>query len=209
MLALQQAVEADLPEDTVWPKSEGDLRAYLTGARGAGYGIAAGATLIALSLLRIPDRRLPNRGPRFRLVPEQDWALRAAFLEYALVRPPARGRGCQRALLDARLAHARASGMRWVCAGVRLRNRTSWANLLARGLVIADMRFDLGAPMIGLLGSLDGPVLASDPADRLSVGAEDAALHRAALQDGYIGVRLAPDRTVVYQRLRRSDERAA
>jgi len=209
VLALQEVVSADLPAGFLWPKSERELRDFLTGARGVAYGISAGATLLALSLLRIPDRRHPNGSPRFRLVPEADWALRAGFLENTMVRPPARGRGCQRALLAVRLSHARSSGMRWACAGVRLRNRTSWANLIAKGLVIADMRFYLGEPMIGLLGSLDGPALASDPADRLSVGADDAALHRAALRGGYVGVRLAPDGSVTYQRLHRRAERAA
>jgi hypothetical protein len=33
------------------------------------------------------------------------------------------------------------------------------------------------------------------------VGAQDHAHHRAALQDSYIGVRLAPDGAVIYERL--------
>jgi GNAT superfamily N-acetyltransferase len=209
LLALQEVVGASAPEGYLWPKPERDLRAYLSGARGAAYGIAAGDTLLALGLLRIPDRGHPNGGPRFRLVPEHDWALHACFLEHTMVRPPARGRGCQRALVEVRLAHARSRGLRWACGGVRIGNRASWANLLAKGLVIADMRCDLGEPMLGLLGSLDGPAPASDPADRLSVAAGDAALHRAALRDGYIGVRLAPDGSVAYQRLLGRAERAA
>ena len=42
--------------------------------------------------------------------------------------------------------------MRW---GIHLQNSVSWANLLARGMAIAGIRFDLGYPIIGLLSSCD------------------------------------------------------
>lgn len=201
LLALQEAVEKQLPAGFLWPKPEAELRAFLHGAGGGAWGIAAGSALLGAGLLRVPDPRQPLGGPRFRLVPESDWTLHTAFLEHAMVRPLARRRGCHRVLLDVRLGAARAAGMRWVCGGVRLSNPPSWASLLARGLAIADMRVDLGEPMIGLLASLAAP-LTTDPADRRAVPADDPLLHRRALDDGYVGVRLAPDRTVVYERLR-------
>jgi hypothetical protein len=134
-------------------------------------------------------------------VPEDDWPLYACFLENTMVLPAARGRDYQRILLDIRFSHAASTKMRWVCAGVQFRNFVSWANLLAKGMAIVGMRFDLGYPVIGLLRSLDARALTHDSSDQVSIRAHDLSQHQAALQDGYIGVRLASDGAVIYQQL--------
>ena len=206
-LELQAAVGNGLPEGFIRLKSEGELRAYLDGTLGVAYGIVERAALIAVGLLRIPDERHPNTGPLFPGVAEADWPLFACLLESAMVRPAARGRGYQRTLIDARLLHAASSEMRWACAGAALQNAPSWTNLLARGMVIAGMRFDPGYPVLGLLRSLDPLRLATDPDDRVTVRADDPARHHAALLGGYVGVRLAAGGTVIYQRLLSPDAR--
>lgn len=85
-----------------------------------------------------------------------------------MVRPAARGRGHQGTLLDARIAHAASAKMRWICSGVHLQNSLSWANLLAKGMVIAGIRFDYGYPVIGLLRALEAPRLVSNSSDPVS-----------------------------------------
>lgn len=209
VLALQSAVAAGLPPGFLFPKTEAEFRAYLDGSLGGVWGIVEGGALLAAALLRVPDEARPNPAPRFRLVPEEDWPLHACFLQNSMVLPAARGRGYQRALLGVRLAHAAACGMRWACAGISLQNRVSWANLLAEGMVIADMRLDLGHPIIGLLRATDPSALASDADQRRTVHADDPAQHQAALRDGHVGVRLASDRSVIYQRLSSPAARAA
>lgn len=92
--------------------------------------------------------------------------------------------------------------MRWVCAGVRLENAVSWRNLLARGMAIAGMRRDYGYPLIGLLGSFDPLALTTDARDAVRVAACDASGHQAALDQGYLGVKLDARGYVVYERLR-------
>jgi GNAT superfamily N-acetyltransferase len=201
VLALQAEVSADLPAHFIGSKSESDLRGYLYGTHGVAYGMVAGDTLLAAALLRLPDAAHPNAkgDPPFPLVPEADWPCHAAFLENAMVLPAARGRGYQRALLDVRMFRAAASGMRWICSGCNLRNAASWSNLLARGMAIVGL-LDRGFPLIGLLAAVDAAMLVSDPRDRVAVAAQDQAGHQAVLRDGYIGVRLATDGTVIYQR---------
>ena len=212
---LQAAVTAGLTAGFIRSKSESELRANLDGTLGAAYGIVEAGALVAMSLLRIPSEKHPNPGLRFALesadvvvaaglgetLVEEDWSLYTCFLEHAMVLPTARGRGYQRALLDARLAHAASAKMRWVCAGVHFQNSVSWANLLAKGMAIAGIRFDPGYPVLGLLRSLDARVFTSDSSNRAPVSAHDAFQHQAALQNGYIGVRLASDGAVIYQRL--------
>jgi GNAT superfamily N-acetyltransferase len=201
VVELQTAVTSGLPAGFIWPRTEQTLRGYLDGTLGAAYGIAEGDALVAVSLLRVQDSGHPLVGPRFRLVPEADWSRHACFLENTMVVPAARGRGYQRALIGTRLAHAASAGMRWACAGIALENSVSWANLLAEGMVIADIRCDLGYPIIGLLRAFNAPELKFDPDDRVLVGGRDHVQHQAALQAGYIGVSLTPDGAVVYQRL--------
>jgi GNAT superfamily N-acetyltransferase len=198
---LQALITAGLPAGFIWPRTDRELGAYLDGTLGVAYGITEGDVLLAVSLLRVPDSDHPLVGPRFRLVPEEDWPRHACFLANTMVVPAARGRGYQRTLVGARLAHAASAGMRWMCAGVALRNTISCTNLLAEGLAIADIRCDLGHPIVGLLRPIDAPELTSDPDDRVLVRAHDHVQHQAALQAGYIGVRLAPGGAVVYQRL--------
>jgi GNAT superfamily N-acetyltransferase len=205
---LQAAVAAGLPANFIRVKDEDDLRGYLDGTRGVAYGVVERGTLLAMPLLRLPGAAHPNPPgePPFPLVPAADWPCHAAFLESAMVRPAARGRGYQRALLDARMFHATMAGMKWICAGANLRNEVSWANLLARGLAIAGL-LDLGFPRIGLVAAVDAAALTTDPADRVAVAAQDQAGHQAALRDGYVGVRMAGDGTVIYQRLARPKQK--
>lgn len=198
---LQETVTAGLPVGFIRAKTESELRGYLDGTLGVAYGIVEGAALLAMALLRIPNESHPNAGLPFPLVPEADWPLHACFLENTMVLPAARGRGYQRTLLDARLFHATSPKMKWICAGVHLQNSVSWTNLLAEGMVIAGIRFDPGYPVIGLLASSDASALASDASDQVLVSTRDHARHQAVLQDGYIGVRLASDGAVIYQRL--------
>jgi GNAT superfamily N-acetyltransferase len=157
-----------------------------------------------MSLLRLLDESHRHAPLPFPLVPDEDWPLRVSFLENTMVRPEARGRGYHRALIDARAAYARAAGIRWICAGVHLRNRSSWANLLASGMVIVGIRFDPGYPIIGLLKSTDVSALDVDADDQVRVDGGDEAGHGSILEDGYVGVRLAADGGVVYHRLMRN-----
>jgi GNAT superfamily N-acetyltransferase len=204
VVGLQDAVTAGLPPGFIRGKSRDELRGYLDGTLGVAYGIVEDGALWAMALLRIPDENHPNAGPPFPLVPEEDWPLYACFLQNAMVLPAARGRGYQRALFDARIAHATYAEMRWVCGGVQLANAVSWKNLLAKGMVIAGIRFDLGDPVVGLLGSFDPLALSTDSSDQVRVSAHDHARQQAALDDGCIGVRVAADGAVIYQRLRGS-----
>lgn len=201
LLELRTTAAAGLPAGFIWPKTEAQLRAYLDGA-GAAFGVSSSnGALSACALLRLSGSGRANPGPAFPLVPEADWPLRACGFEGTVVRPAARGRGLQRALVAARVARAARMGMRWACAGVRLENAVSWANLLAQHFVIAGMRSDLGYPVLGLLRPLEAEAVRTDPGDRLPVGAGDPASHQAALDAGYVGVRLAPDGSVTYERL--------
>jgi len=201
MLALQAVVATGLPAGFVRPKAERDLAGYLDGRLGAAYGILEGGALSAMAVVRIPCERHPNGEPRFRHVPEPDWPCHACFLESTMVLPAFRGLGYQRALIEARMAEAALAAMRWVCAGVRLENQKSWANLLAGGMVIADIRLDPGFPVIALLRPCPGRELSPDSADQLMVAALDHTQHEAALAAGYVGVRLLGADVVIYERL--------
>jgi hypothetical protein len=200
VVELQAAVTAGLPPGFVRAKCESDLRSYLDGTRGIACGVGCGGELLGAALLRVPRSGDPNRGAPFPLVPAEDWPHRACFLESAMVRPDARGRGYQRALFEIRREQASRVAMRWICAGVRLENEVSWRNLLARGLAIVGIRFDLGGPVIGLLRSCDGSAPACAPGDEQTVAVDDAARHEAVLADGYLGVGLTADRQVIYRR---------
>ncbi|NWG23094.1 MAG: hypothetical protein HXY30_01540 [Pseudorhodoplanes sp.] len=201
MTRLQDRVARDLPEGYVRPKTPDDLAGYAEGRLGAAFGIVADDALLAMSLLQLPSESQPNRGavpmPR---VPAADWPRHACFLANTMVLPAARGRGCQRALIEARFAHAAQAGMKWVCAGVHLANTASWRNLLARGMAIVGLRLDSGYPVIGLTASLHAPLPVRETAGQMTVGALDHMRHEFALRHGYVGVRLAPDGGVVYRR---------
>lgn len=201
MIRLRAVVAAGLPNGFLWPKTESQLGTYLDGTAGAAFGIDDDQGLAALALLRLPGDAPPDLHPRFPVIPDEDWPRRACALESTVVSPAARGRGYQRALVDARMAHATSLRMRWACAGVRLENAVSWANLLARGMAIVGIRFDPGYPIVGLLRPLAPHALRLEPNDRVSVGAADPSRHQAALERGYVGVRLDADRAVIYERL--------
>lgn len=201
IVQLQQAVTAELPPGYIFPKTESDLGTYLDGTLGVAYGVFEKDALAASSLLRIPSKTHPNdTSMPFPLVPAEEWALHAGGLGNTLVLPAARGRGYQRALIDARISHAAAAQMRWICAGVHIGNSASWINLLSKGMAIVGMRTDFGYPLIGLLRNATGVPFALDADDCVVVPAYDAAQHQAALQDGYVGVRITSNRTVRYYR---------
>jgi GNAT superfamily N-acetyltransferase len=207
MTRLQDAVTRDLPEGYIRPKTPDDLAGYADGRLGAAFGIVADDALLAMSLLLIPSEERPNPGtipvPR---VPAEDWPLHACFLANTMVLPDARGRGYQRALIEARFVHAAHASMKWVCAGVHLANTASWRNLLARGMTIVGLRLDFGYPVIGLIASLGEPLPVRETAGQMTVGALDHTRHEFALKHGYVGVRIAPDGGVVYRRAA-SDQR--
>jgi hypothetical protein len=215
LLDLQQAVAADLPAGFLRPRSASELAGYLDGTRGVAYGISDGGALAATALLTLPSAAEPGesleaeiakRGVVFSMrlrerISARDWTRATCFLENAMVRREARGRGYQRALLTARLAHAASLDMRWAFAGVHLHNAVSWRNLLAHGMAIVVVRVDPQHPMIGLIRSFDASAVATDPSDRLSVAAHEPSQHQAALLDGYIGVGIGADGGVIYQKL--------
>jgi ribosomal protein S18 acetylase RimI-like enzyme len=196
-----QRSAGELPDGFLLPKSDDELRGFLDGSRGVACGVIEAGRLVAVSLLQVPSARRPNGGGvPFPLVPPADWPLRACFVQNTIVRPEARGRGHQRALFDARLAHARLAKMKWVCAGVHLENRASWANLLASGMVVGGIRFDPGYPVIGLALSFDPRALRTDPADAREIDARDGKAIEAATRSGYAGVRVAPGGALVFER---------
>lgn len=201
LLALQRAATEDLPAGFFRINDDAALGPYLNGAHGVACGIIEAGTLCAAALLRVPDATHPNpeSKPRFPIVPDADWPCHAAFLESAMVHPEARGRGYQRSLLKARIAHAGAAGMRWACSGANLRNQVSWANLLRCGFVLGGLIEREGRIVIGLARALGPKPIATDRRDRALVPAQDAALHTAALRAGFVGVRIAGS-TVIYQR---------
>lgn len=201
LLALQKTVIQDLPAGFLLAKDETALGSYVDGTRGVAFGIVDAGVLRAAALLRVPSAAYPNpeSDPRFPIVPDEDWPTHAAFLENAMVEPEARGRGYQRALLDARIAQASAAGMRWICSGTDLRNQVSWTNLLRRGFVIGGLIERDGRSVIGLVRALGPKPIAANPRDRATIPAQEAALHVAALRAGYVGVRMA-GATVIYQR---------
>jgi hypothetical protein len=201
LLALQDEATRGLPPRYFLAKDDAALRPYLDGTKGVAYGIGDGATLRASALLRLPDAAHPNPvgHPPFPIVPAAEWPCHAAFLENAMVHPDWRGRFYQRALLELRLAHAAACGMRWACAASHLDNLASWSNLLAGGFAIVGLIEPDGQPVIGLLYAIGASHLATDPHDSVMVAAREKAQHLAALRDGFIGVRRAGD-TVIYRR---------
>jgi hypothetical protein len=199
-----QRSAADAPANFLLPKSEAELCGFLDGSRGVACGVIEAGRLVAVSLLQVPSAGRPNGGGvPFPLVPAADWPLYACFLQNTIVRPEARGRGHQRTLFDARLAHAQLARMKWVCAGVHLENRASWANLLARGMVVGGVRFDPGYPILGLARSFDPRALRTDAADTREVDAGDGKAIEAATRAGYVGVRLEGDALVFARRLSR------
>jgi hypothetical protein len=200
-LHLHHSVAAALPPGFIQPRDAKELRRFLDGSAGLAFGAADLGGLQACALLRLPTRAQPNQGDTFPRVPARDWPGHAAFLANALVAPAARGRGLHRRMLALRIERARAAGMRWVCAGVALANRTSWRNLLTLGMRICGIRFDLGPPLIGLVMPLQpGMALRCDARDELQVASQDADGHRAACESGYLGACCAADGRIVYQR---------
>jgi hypothetical protein len=197
--ALQRDVKATLSADLVQLKEEQELAAYIDGTMGAAFGIFDQDTLTAMALIRIPCAEYPNLLPPLPYVPKLDCSLHTAFLENAMVAPVARGRGYQRMLVNMRMAHAEAVGMRWVGAGSRLGNVISWRNLLASSMAIVALRINNGQAVIGLLRPLINDALPSSIVNRRLVATHDTDGHLHALESGYIGTRITTTGFVVYQ----------
>jgi GNAT superfamily N-acetyltransferase len=197
--ALQRDVKTMLTADLLQLKEEHELTAYLDGTKGAAFGVFDNDVLSAMALIQIPSAEYPNLLPPLPHVPKLDCSLHTAVLENAMVAPAARGRGYQRMLVNMRVAHAKAAGMRWVGAGSRLRNFISWRNLLASGMAIVALRVYNGQAVIGLLRPLINDALPSSIVNRRLVAAHDADGHLHALESGYIGTRITTTGFVVYQ----------
>jgi GNAT superfamily N-acetyltransferase len=197
---LQREVNETLPDGFLRFKEEHELIMYLDGRVGAAFGIFDNDELSAMALVRIPNAERPNQlEPLPRIVPKDDFPLHAAILENAMVAPKARGRGHQRALLDARVAYAKAVGMRWIGGGARLGNVVSWRNMLACGMTIVGVRVHSGHAYVGLLLSIEKGVPRSSLTNRRLVPAEDTDAHLRALDAGYVGTQLTSSGFVVYQ----------
>jgi GNAT superfamily N-acetyltransferase len=197
---LQEEVNLNLQEGFLRFKEPHELAAYLDGTVGAAFGIFDDGILSAMALVRIPNIEHPNQlEPLPHIMPKSDFTLHTAVLENAMVAPHARGRGYQRALIDARVAYARKVGMRWIGVGARVANVVSWRNLLASGLVIVGVRVNGGQAFIGLLQSIEKRALLSSLTNRRLVPAEDADGHLRALEAGYVGTQLTSSGFVVYQ----------
>jgi hypothetical protein len=197
--ALQRDVKATLSADLLQIKEEHELTAYIDGTMGAAFGIFDQDTLTAMALIRIPSVEYPNLLPPLPHVPKLDCSLHTAVLENAIVAPAARGRGYQRMLVNMRMAHAKAAGMRWISAGSRLGNVISWRNLLASHMAIVALRVNNGQAVIGLLRPLIDDALSSSIINRRLVAAHDTDGHLHALESGYIGTRITATGFVVYQ----------
>ena len=196
---LRRDVKATLSADLLQLKDEHELIAYLNATKGAAFGVFDNNVLSAMALIHIPSAKYPNMLPPLPHLPKLDCALHTAVLENDMVAPGARGRGYQRMLVNMRVAHARASGMRWVGAGSRLGNVISWRNLLASGMAIVALRVNNGQAVIGLLRPLQIDAIQSSIINRRLVAVHDADGHLHALEHGYIGTRLTTTGFVVYQ----------
>jgi GNAT superfamily N-acetyltransferase len=197
--ALQREMKATLSADLLQLKREHELTTYLDGTMGAAFGVFDDDVLTAMALIRIPSAEYPNQLPPLPHVPRADCSLHTAFLENAMVAPVARGRGYQRMLVNMRVAHAKAVGMRWVGAGSRLGNVISWRNLLASSMAIVALRVNNGQAVIGLLRPLIDDALPSSIVNRRLVATHDTDGHLHALESGYIGTRTTTTGLVVYQ----------
>jgi GNAT superfamily N-acetyltransferase len=215
VLHLQQIAIAGLPAGFVRPRSAPDLAGFLDGRHGIAIGITEREALVAMSLLILPDGKTPSEnldaeiekrgvtlaaGLRARLS-QEDWGFAACFLANDLVHPAARGRGYHRLMIEARLKHAAAAGMKWAFAGVHLKNTASWQNLLVSGMAAVMVSPDPRHPLLGLLRGLGAQALATDASASIFVSATDAAQHQAALQRGFIGAHRGPEGAVVYRKL--------
>lgn len=193
---LEAQAASGLPAGFMQPKPVAHLLAALRGESGSAWGVERQGRLLAAALLTVP--RAQAGDPAFPRIPAQDWPAACGFLSHALVLPALRGQGLQRALVRARLSHARSAGLRWICAGTHLDNLASWRNLLAQGLAIVGLREDKGHPWLGLLRPVEAPLRAAGEAMHVPQGALQA--HREALLRGYAGMQVVGD-SVMYCRV--------
>jgi hypothetical protein len=186
LAALQADVAATAPHGYLRPKTDDDLRAIVEGRTGRAFGVRKNGSLIAAGLLTYPAPPPPGM-PAFPRVPIEDWTNHVAFFDNDVVRSDMRGRGLQRVLFDIRLAHARATGRRWFCAGVHAGNVVSWRNLIAKGMAIVGFADFHAYPLVALLRAEHGGALATTGPACLAA-AHDLAAHQRALNEGMIGV---------------------
>jgi GNAT superfamily N-acetyltransferase len=202
LAALQREVAASAPQGFIRSKSDDDLAAIVEGRTGAAYGVRANGELIAAGLLAYPGPP-PEGAPPFPRVPPTHWSTRVAFFDNDVVRADMRGRGIQRALFDARLAHARNAGRAWFCAGVHSGNIASVSNLLKRRMAIVGLAFFHGYPLFAMLRAEDASALATTGA-AVHVAAHDIVAHERVLGGGMIGEGIV-DGAVVYRRAVQAD----
>lgn len=199
LCALQSEAAAGLPAGFLQGREAEALRAALEGQGGrTAWGVHLGEELLAAALLWVPGPEGLGGLP-FPRVPPADWPGGVAFLESAMVRPAARGRGLQRALVAQRVDHARRLGLLWACAGTHLLNPASWTNLMAEGFSLVGLRLDRGYPIAGLLLPLRQGGWAGGAGETLEVAAGDTQGHMGALALGYVGRRFGAGR-VTYVR---------
>lgn len=228
---LNEAVKLTLPRGFLREKSADERMSYLTGERGAAFGVFEPSPglgtehgtddLVAMALVRMPTKEAPNLPDDVPYLSAHEWQHHTAMLENAMVAPAKRGRGYQRALIEARIRIAAKLGMRWVFTGVLLRNTMSLRNLIASGMVIVGTRKMNGEQVMGLVHRTQHARDASDAphGDTLNVIAgssaidgkrvvsiDDALAHERALAEGYLGARLLPSGRVLYQRFCVSEE---
>lgn len=137
VLALREAVLGDLGHDDLYVREdhERDFVAAHLGAQGRTIGLYDGTVLVAYAMLGLPRADDPDNFGHLLGLERADRA-RIGHLASCMVQPGYRGRGLQRALLNARLLLARAHGCTR-CAGiVSLHNHASRHNLMREGLQV-------------------------------------------------------------------------
>jgi len=190
-----------VPDSTLRRRTESELAPFLSGKLGRAYAVFDGDLMVAAALMRLPKPWNPNPGSGFPVIPDVDWGMRTAMLEYAMVAPWARRRGLHRALYDMRRVDAKLAGMAWLASGAHVKNSASWYNLLSSGMSLVGSRVSpQGHEVVALLAPLHGQTIPTHPHDRLRIARDDSAAHFKALQSGYIGIGIEPPGGVVYAR---------
>lgn len=201
LLALTVVAMDGVPDSILRRRPESEIVPYLSGKLGRAYAVFEGDQMVAAALMRMPKPWKPNPGSGFPVIPEVDWGMRTAVLEYAMVAPWARRRGLHRTLYDARKTDAKLAGMAWLASGAHLKNSASWHNLLSSGMSLVGSRVSpQGHEVVALLAPLQGQTIPIHRDNRLRIARDDLAGHSKALQNGYIGIGIEPPGGVVYAR---------
>lgn len=189
VLKLQSDSLANLQKGTIHPKSEVEIIQYLNGSVGVVFGIEKKSVIIAFSILQTPNIENPNRGLKFKIIPNDDWLYHTCFIENTIVDKNFQGRGFQKLLIDIRISVAIDKGMKWICAGVKFDNIKSWKNLLSKGMAIVDFRKDRGYLTLGLAQKLNQEPLTLYTEQKI-VALDDEGAHQNALSEGFVGIDL-------------------